>query len=845
VGHQIRRERDSAIDVQEKLERAHHAVERVNAQLEERVRERTSELEDLNDAMRASEALLKSTIESTADGILVVDRFGRVAFANRRFAEMWRITDDLLAAGDDNALIDSVLSQIVDPEQWLSKVRELYESDAEDLDNIDFRDGRLFERYSRPLMRDGAIDGRVWSFRDITSRKEAEEALKRSVQNFRLLFADNPHPMFVLERGTNRFLEVNEAAIAHYGYDREEFLAMTEAGILATNGAAAPGHDGHHTDGQRHRLKDGRVVDVLLLQHDLRFDGRDAVLVVAHDVTEQKRADEERRQLTEIIEATTDYVSIADASTRRVYMNSAGRRMVGLHAGADVMQSVMGDHRPEWARRTLHDEILPEINRSGSWVGESAYLSPDGIEIPVSQVVIGHRNPDGEIERYSTIARDISERKRFEEQLIHLANHDPLTSLFNRRRFDEEVERQLAEAQRYGLEGALLFMDLDQFKDVNDSRGHRSGDELLTGLASLLRERLRRTDLVARLGGDEFAMLLPHTGAGQATAIAAELLDAIRNFTFNVGGSPLRISASIGIALFPEHGTTAGELLSRADLAMYRAKDDGRNRYSVFVPDADWQAQIESRIGWYQRIREAIENDLFVLHAQPILDLGCGEVTQFELLLRMADGSDLVLPGAFLDTAERTGLIQDIDRWVVKRAIGLIADHEAAGRDIRLEVNLSGKAFADAELLPMIQRELLERQIDPSRLVLEVTETAAIANIDEAQRFLRTLRGLGCGFALDDFGVGFSSFSHLKHLPVDYLKIDGSFIRDLSHNPVDQHLVRAMVGVARGLGKRTIAEFVTDEETLSLLREYGVDYAQGYHIREPGPLPVVLAKKAA
>jgi EAL domain-containing protein (putative c-di-GMP-specific phosphodiesterase class I) len=211
----------------------------------------------------------------------------------------------------------------------------------------------------------------------------------------------------------------------------------------------------------------------------------------------------------------------------------------------------------------------------------------------------------------------------------------------------------------------------------------------------------------------------------------------------------------------------------------------------------------------------------------------------------MMDGSDLVLPGAFLDTAERTGLIQDIDRWVVKRAIGLIADHEAAGRDIRLEVNLSGKAFADTELLPMIQRELLERQIDPSRLVLEVTETAAIANIDEAQRFLRTLRGLGCGFALDDFGVGFSSFSHLKHLPVDYLKIDGSFIRDLSHNPVDQHLVRAMVGVARGLGKRTIAEFVTDEETLKLLHEYGVDFAQGFHIREPGPLPVVLSKKAA
>jgi diguanylate cyclase (GGDEF)-like protein/PAS domain S-box-containing protein len=842
VGHQIRRERDSAVDAQEKLQRAHAAVERVNAQLEERVRERTVALVQANSALRGSEELLKSTIESTADGILVVDSNGRVAFANRRFAEMWDIPDDLIAARDDAALIEFVLSQIVDPEQWLAKVRELYASEAESLDSIAFIDGREFERYSRPLLREGVIDGRVWSFRDVTSRKEAEEALKRSVQNFRLLFADNPHPMFVFECGTNRFLEVNEAAIAHYGYSRDEFLRMTEDDVRADG--AAPAERETPDAGQRHRLQDGRIVDVLLLQHDLTFDGRDAVLVVAHDITEQKRADEERAQMIALIEATTDLVSIIDATGRRLYMNAAGRHMLGIPSDS-VPDTTTWEQRPDWARTVIEKEVTPALAQHGVWVGELAYLSPDGREIPVSQVTLAHKGPDGKIERYSTIARDISERKRFEDQLIHLANHDPLTSLFNRRRFDEEVERQLNEAQRYGVEGALLFMDLDQFKDVNDSRGHRSGDELLTGLASLLRERLRRTDVVARLGGDEFAILLPHTDAEQARAIAGELLDAIRNFTFMVGGSPLRISASIGIALFPEHGTTAGELLSRADLAMYRAKDDGRNRFNMFAPGADWQAQIESRIGWYQRIREALEHDLFVLHAQPILDLARGEITQYELLLRMTDGSELVLPGAFLDTAERTGLIQDIDRWVVKRAISLLADPGAASGDIRLEVNLSGKAFADGELLPMIQRELREAKIDPARLVLEVTETAAIANIDEAQKFLRTLRGMGCGFALDDFGVGFSSFSHLKHLPVDYLKIDGSFIRDLSHNTIDQHLVRAIVGVARGLGKRTIAEFVADEETLQLLREYGVDYGQGFHIAEPAPLPAVISRKAA
>ncbi|MEX0749615.1 MAG: EAL domain-containing protein [Dehalococcoidia bacterium] len=793
-----------------------------------------------------SEELLKSTIESTADGILVVDSDGKVAFANRRFAEMWRLPDELIAAGDDDALIDHVVSQVLDPEQWRAKVRELYSSDSESLDSVAFKDGREFERYSRPLLRDGSVAGRVWSFRDVTHRKRAEEELRRSVKNFRLLFADNPHPMFVFERRAKRFLEVNEAAIAHYGYSRDQFLAMTEDDVRADAPAGVTGASADaKSNGQRHRLSDGRIVDVLLLEHDLTFADGDAVLVVAHDITEQKRTDEERAQLTAIIEATTDLVSIADAGGQHLYLNTAGCRMLGLSNEGDITDTNMLERRPDWARDLLEREVIPGATTDGAWVGESAYLSPDGLEIPVSQVTLAHRFANGTVERFSTIARDISERKRFEEQLIHLANHDPLTSLFNRRRFDEEVERQLRESERYGIQGALLFMDLDQFKDVNDSRGHRSGDELLTGLASLLRERLRRTDVVARLGGDEFAILLPHTQPEHARSIAADLLDAIRNFTFMVGGSPLRISASIGVALFPEHGTSAGELLSRADLAMYRVKDDGRNRYSVFVPGADWQAQIESRIGWYQRIREALENDRFVLHAQPILDLSRGEITQFELLLRMTDGSELVLPGMFLETAERTGLIQDIDRWVVRRAIELLAGSEVAASGVRLEVNLSGKAFADPELLPMIQRELRATKIDPSRLVLEVTETAAIANIDEAQKFLRALRGMGCGFALDDFGVGFSSFSHLKHLPVDYLKIDGSFIRDLSHNTVDQHLVRAIVGVARGLGKRTIAEFVADEETLRLLREYGVDHGQGFYIAEPGPLASVIAKTGA
>ncbi len=721
VGHQLRRERDAAVRSQQQLAAARADLERVNVGLELRVGERTTELRSVNAALHTSDALLRATIESTADGILVVDRHGKVVHTNSRFAEMWRIPSKLIERRDDDALIAFVLDQLQDPEAFTARVRDLYQTTREDQDTITFNDGRVFERYSRPLITHGEIDGRVWSFRDVSARTQSERA---------------------------------------------------------------------------------------------------------------------RARLTAIIETTTDLVAIVDTSGRPTYLNRAGQRMLGI-AEADIGQDSLREFRPPWARSALLDEGLPAVQHYGVWLSESAFLSPDGREIPVSQVMIGHRSPDGEIEFYSLIARDISERKRTESQLVRLANQDALTGLFNRRRFLEEMDRHVAEARRYDLEGALLFLDLDQFKDVNDSRGHRAGDDLLAGLADLLRQRLRSTDVIARLGGDEFAVLLPRTSPDDARRIAADVLGRIQDHTFLVGGAPLRITASIGVAPFPIDSDNSGEILSRADLAMYRAKEDGRNRYSVFVPDGDWQAQIESRIGWNQRIREALEHDLFVLYAQPILSLPDRQITRYELLLRLDEGNaDVVLPGAFLDLAERTGLIQDIDRWVVRRAIDLLAEYPDPA--LRFEVNLSGKAFADPQLLPMIQAEIAASGVDPARLVLEVTETAAIGNLDEALRFVRTLRSIGCGFALDDFGVGFASFSHLKHLPVDYLKIDGSFIRDLPRNTTDQHLVRAIVAVAAGLGKRTIAEFVGDDATLRLLAEYGVDFAQGYHIGKPEPLADAL-----
>jgi len=298
---------------------------------------------------------------------------------------------------------------------------------------------------------------------------------------------------------------------------------------------------------------------------------------------------------------------------------------------------------------------------------------------------------------------------------------------------------------------------------------------------------------------------------------------------------PIRVTVSIGVAPLAEQRLTGPELLAHADVAMYAAKDQGRDRVVEFT--AEGQAEIAERQALSERIRRATEEGLFVLVCQPILDLAKGEVTQYELLLRMrGDDGSLEPPGTFLATAERFGLIQGIDRWVAQQAVRLLASHKKEGRDLVLEVNLSPLSMNDAEFATMVGRELIATGADPSNLVFEVTETAAVNDLDQARRFAESLTRIGCRFALDDFGAGFASFYYLKHLPISYLKIDGEFIRELARTPADQLLVKALVQISQGLGIKTIAEFVGDDETVRLLTEFGVDFAQGYHVGKPHPV---------
>ncbi|HEU5063703.1 MAG TPA: EAL domain-containing protein [Solirubrobacterales bacterium] len=424
--------------------------------------------------------------------------------------------------------------------------------------------------------------------------------------------------------------------------------------------------------------------------------------------------------------------------------------------------------------------------------------------------------------------------ERTEAELRFLADHDSLTGLLNRRRFRAELDQYVSFTARYGGRGAAMVIDIDGLKEVNDSRGHQAGDTLIRRVAEILRERVRATDIVARLSGDEFAVLMPQTDTAGALQLGEDLRAQVAE------GMPLNAeidsaSISVGIAMFGGSDAVAAEsVLVAADQAMYQAKTEGRNRIALFDAAGENGQMAPRPQTTSARIRDALTQNRLRLATQPIRSLASGGIERYELLLRMTGESGELLPAAaFIEVAERSGMVQELDRWVVAQALELIGSRERAGAPVSLHMNISGASMTDLSVLEFIERRLDEGEADPARCTFEITQTARVEDYETAAGFADRLTEFGCEVAIDDYGTGFGPFAYLQKVPFDVIKIDGTFIRDLTRNDADQLTVKAIVQIARGLGKRTIAEFVEDEDTRTMLQGYGVDMAQGFHLGRP------------
>jgi len=431
------------------------------------------------------------------------------------------------------------------------------------------------------------------------------------------------------------------------------------------------------------------------------------------------------------------------------------------------------------------------------------------------------------------IFEDVTKERQTARQLVHLAEHDFLTGLHNRRKFHDELIRQIAICERNNNNVSLLFFDVDDFKYINDAYGHLCGDDLLVKIAGDVGTLIRKNEMFCRLGGDEFAILLPDAVKEDAESLAQRVLNAVANISVPVQGQSLSVTSSIGIAVYPLHAADSEELLACADVAMYQAKEAGKNTWRVYEEESKSTQHLLKRIDWDTRIKYALENDGFTLNFQGVYGAESRDLKFYEALVRLKSRRDEVLeylPGQFINFAERFGTIVGVDRIVLDKAIKMLSANDVVPC---LSVNVSGRSFDDPTLDEYILRKLDHYNVDASRLIIELTETSVVSDLHDAQRFIDSVRNFGCKVAIDDFGAGYSSFMYLKHLNVDIIKIDGLFTHDVSEDKNNQLFIKAIVDIAKGLGCKTVAEFVESKASLDMLLSLGVDMVQGYYLQEP------------
>ncbi len=617
------------------------------------------------------------------------------------------------------------------------------------------------------------------------------------------------------------------------------FERMTLAAKAFTAGDPAQRFDEHRRDefGFLARFINGALDHAMQQQHELRTALDRAQTSEAALFTEKERA-----EVT--LHSIGDAVITTDAGGCIEYLNPTAERLTGWD-----LAGVRG--QPLQTRLQLLDETdrapiknpVDRCLRDGHVTANTEHavlLRENGEEVDISHSAAPIHNRYGQITGAVLVFHDVGHARRLTRQLTHQATHDSLTGLLNRSEFESRLQ-QLVESARSDPRGhAMCYLDMDQFKVVNDTCGHTAGDELLRQFASLLRGHVRDSDVVARLGGDEFGILLIHCDPEHAERVLHALLEKIREYRFVWQEYSFVVGASIGLIPITPGQYSLSEIMSAADVACYAAKDAGRDRLHVYRPDDDELRQRHTNMQWVSRLRKAIDENRLCLYAQPVVPVGHpGTTVHHEILVRLRDEQGrIVPPNAFIPAAERYNMMPQVDRWVLRTTLTYL---RSLSGNCRVAVNISGQSLCDADFLRFAIDQIDETGIDPQRICFEITETAAIAHLNLASRFISMLRGMGCSFSLDDFGSGLSSFAYLKNLKVDYLKIDGGFVKDMVDDPIDRAMVAAIQGVGRAMGIQTIAEFVETPEILAALAAIGVDCAQGYGIAKPLPIEECLS----
>ena len=542
----------------------------------------------------------------------------------------------------------------------------------------------------------------------------------------------------------------------------------------------------------------------------------------------------------EILNKTSESILVIDRDGKIVYVNDKARAEMSSGDG-EIRGDYLQDHAELEGSEVESDlDPFPPDGNTGNGISSGELEGSwrkNGTRIPVQYEASPLKDPSGVKVGAVVSVKNITERAELKRKLQYYRSHDQLTGLYNHLKFREKLDDELSQPDP---KGAVLLLDVDRFGEINNSFGHETADNLLVNLSEHLKNKLSQEDTLARFGGDEFAVLASGKGGERARSLVTEIIRSVRNYGLRTQGTDLQATVSAGFTTYPDQAATAKDLLAKADIALNEAKKSGRNQFKRYDPDRDSQAEVRSRVGWVRQIDNAIKQNNFVLYAQPILELGSNQISHYEVLIRMSEGEEeLISPGQFLPIAEKFGLSRDIDRWVVKETLESISQ-QSGDLDKQFAVNLSGQSLTDNELLAWLQDNQSIKGEHFGKMLFEVTETAALSNINSANNFISALKSRGSQFALDDFGMGFSSFNYLKQLSVDYLKIDGSFIQNLPRDSMNQNLVQSIVEVAHKLHKETIAEFVEDEETLRMVRNYGSDHAQGYFIGRPQPLGQLL-----